>query len=581
MSGIISVKKPIRRLLVLTFALALAIRVLPVEAAPMAQRDTALTLTLTPHASAGAIDYIDVTLVIERLEVAQGDTLLRMPLIVASIPTQRYDGDALTVRDDLGALPLLQRDLAPTPVGVDRDWIASRSVSGKVTARFRVAPRHVDANTRSGPLFDVRAEAGGVMGAGITFVPLPTGKSRYRISIRWNLSRVPQTFRAATCRGDGDVTFTDVAEALAECYYAAGPLKIFPVDNSRHRKFGIYWLTQPPFDVTSVAAQIQKLFAYMSAFFHGTGGSYRVFIRKNPYDSGGGTALDRSFMFGWNSQNPPTVEGMEGLLAHEMTHNWPLLEGEHGATSWYSEGTAEYYSILLSWRAGAIDTSEFPKRVNARAAGYYQNPLQSLTNQQAEERYWKEANASHVPYGRGFMYLAKTDAEIRGQSGGKRSLDDVVVTLVDRARRGESHGIADWLDLLSRELGPRATMEYEEMTAGARLVPPPNSFGPCFKPEPYETKLYELGFDESSLMGSKKIVHGLMSGSNAALAGLRDGDVVLRRSPVDSEDRNREMTLTVERDGGEEDIKFRPEGKSVSAYRWVRVPDVPESNCRY
>jgi predicted metalloprotease with PDZ domain len=573
--------KPLGLLLTSALALATAATMARAAGGPTAAAERALILTLAPHANGNAVDYIDATLVIEGLTVAKGEPVLRMPLVVASIPTQRYDGNALTASDDAGALALVQRDAAPTPFGTDRDWLASRPPKGTVTARFRVVPRLVDANTRPGPLFDLRAEAGGVMGAGMTFVPIPIDQGRYRISIRWNLSGVPTSFRAVSCRADDDATFNDAAKSLTECYYAVGPLRVYPSGSAQERKFGIYWLTKPPFDVTLVAAQIQKLFAYMSVFFHDTGDSYRVFVRMNPYDGGGGTALKRSFMFGWNAHTPPTVEGLEGLLSHEMTHNWPRLDGEHAETSWYSEGTAEYYSILLSWRAGVIDSAQFLKRINTRAAGYYENPLQTLTNQQAEERYWKEANASYVPYGRGFMYLADTDAEIRAQSSGKRNLDDIVVALVDRARRGESHGIADWLDLVSREIGPKAETEYRQMTAGTQLVPRPNGFGPCFKPESYVAKLNDLGFDEASLLGPKKIIRGLVPGSNAASAGVREGDVVARRSPPDYDDRNHEMTLTIERDGKETNIQFRPEGKSVPAYRWARVPGVPESDCRY
>jgi len=319
----------------------------------------------------------------------------------------------------------------------------------------------------------------------------------------------------------------------------------------------------------------------MSAFFHDRGGSYRVFIRKNPYASGGGTALHRSFMFGWSSEHPPTVDELKGLLAHEMTHNWPTLEGEHGENSWYTEGNAEYYSILLSWRAGVINAGEFLKRINVRATGYYQNPLQTLTLQQAEERYWQEANASYVPYGRGFMYLANTDAEIRAHSRGKSSLADLVVPFAERAQRGQVPTVADWVDRVTAEIGPKAKTEFEDMTAGKRIVPAANTFGPCFKPEAFETKLNDLGFDEGSLRGPKRAIRGLRAGSNAALAGLRDGDEVVRRSLPDQENPIAPITLTVKRDGSEREIRFVPEGQSVEGYRWVRVAGVADSECRY
>src|SRR5262249_1847297 len=385
---------------------------------------------------------------------------------VASIPTVRYDGDALTASDSQGPLPLTQKDAAPTPVGIDRDWLVDRATSGPVTVRFRAYPRQVDKDTRPGPLFDLRAESGGLSGAGLTFLPHLLTKNKYRIRLSWDMTGLPATDRAVSCYGDGNVEFVATAEGLTDCYYAVGPLHVYPPGDEKDRKFGIYWLTDTPFDVKSVAAQIQKLFSYMSACFHDGGGSYRVLIRKNPYTSGGGTALRRSFMFGWNSEQPPTVDRLEGLLAHEMTHNWPALEGEHGETSWYAEGNAEYYSILLSWRAGVINADEFLTRINGRASGYYQNPLQTLTLQQAEERYWQEANASYVPYGRGFMYLANTDAEIRAHSQGRRSLADLVVPFAERAQRGQTPSVADWTDRVNAEIGPQAKTEFADMAAG-------------------------------------------------------------------------------------------------------------------
>jgi len=540
-----------------------------------------LSLTLKPHATREGLDYIDAMLVIPTLAVAEGKTLVQMPLVIASIPTVRYDGNALTASDAKGPIGLMQKDGAPQSFGTQRDWIASRATSGPVTLRFRALPRRVDAGTRPGPLFDLRAEGGGLNGAGLTFLPHLTSQQKYQIRLHWDLAGLPPSYRAVSCLGDGDASIEGTSDALTECYYAVGPLRIYPPGSGKTRRFGIYWLSDTPFDVPAVAAQIQKLFQYMSAFFHDAGGSYRVFIRKNPYNSGGGTALRRSFMFGWNAERPPTVTGMEGLLAHEMTHNWPALEGEHGDTSWYSEGTAEYYSILLSWRAGVIDAGEFLKRINQRARGYYQNPLQSLTLQQADARYWKESNASYVPYGRGWMYLAITDAQIRKHSGGKRSLDDLVVTLVDRARRGQSYTLADWVRLVSEELGPHARTEYEAMVRGVRLVPPPNAFGPCFRPETFQVRLTDLGFDESSLLEATKSIRGVRPGSNAALAGLKDGDEVVRRSLPDQDDPNREMTLTIRRDGTERVIHYEPEGKAVEAWRWVRVREIPEADCRY
>lgn len=42
-----------------------------------------------------------------------------------------------------------------------------------------------------------------------------------------------------------------------------------------------------------------------------------------------------------------------------MVHNWPQLnDNPYGVTTWYSEGTAEYYSVLLPLRLGLMTDDE-------------------------------------------------------------------------------------------------------------------------------------------------------------------------------------------------------------------------------
>src|SRR5262249_35419072 len=155
------------------------------------------------------------------------------------------------------------------------------------------------------------------------------------------------------------------------------------------------------------------------------------FIRHNPYNAGGGTGLAKSFMFAYGATQVPTLQDLQMLLAHEMAHNWPTLNGgeEHPLTAWYTEGTAEYYSLVLAYRAHLIDGDRFLTILNQRAEGYYANPLIALTNEQAGERFWSDGRAQRVPYGRGFMYLAQVNAEMRAHSNGARSLDDLVLDI--------------------------------------------------------------------------------------------------------------------------------------------------------
>jgi hypothetical protein len=540
-----------------------------------------LTLTLKPHSANGAVDYIDATMTIEKPQVAANASLLRMPLIIVSIPTARYDGDAVHAHDAAGDLPLTQKEETPTPTGTYRQWIASRATSGDVVVTFKAPPRVVDTTTRTGPLFDLRADNGGVLGAGITFLPLPDTKFPYRIHFGWDLTSLPAGSRGATSHGEGDFDSVAPAETLAFCFYAAGPMHTYPEKNAGN--FQMYWFTNPPFDTAELAARVQRLYAYMSGFFRDSGHPYRVFIRHNPHKAGGGTALPMSFMFGWNEATAPTLDNLQSLLAHEMTHNWPSLEGEHGDTSWYTEGNAEYYSLLLSYRAGAISFDQFVSEIDERANGYYTNPYRAASNKEAADQYWKDWAAQRVPYGRGFMYLAVVDAKLRERSHGKRSLDDVVTELYRRETNDEKYGIKDWLALVGQTLGAaEAKRDYDAMVAGKLLVPPKNSFGPCMRPVADNAQPYALGFDESSLSGDHKVIKGVVIGSAAALAGLHDGDEVLTYDDplVVQKDNDSHMKLNVRREGKEVSIDYLPRGTPVESYRWERVAGVEESKCR-
>lgn len=98
----------------------------------------------------------------------------------------------------------------------------------------------------------------------------------------------------------------------------------------------------------------------------------------------------------------------------------------------------------------------------------------------------------------------------------------------------------------------------------------------------HKQRPYELGFDNASLNGASKIVRGLVKGSAAAAAGLRDGDEVIAFSdPLDLQrELDKNMVLTVRRGGERLRIEYPPRGEPVDAYKWERVSNVPDSECK-
>ena len=116
--------------------------------------------------------------------------------------------------------------------------------------------------------------------------------------------------------------------------------------------------------------------------------------------------------------------------------------------------------------------------------------------------------------------------------------------------------------------------------AGKLLVPPSDAYGSCFKREAASFPRFELGFDSGSLTASPRIVKGLVPGSNAAKAGLRNGDEITEAVVLDAVQSKAEATisLNIRNMGKIRQITYLPRGPSGEGYRWTRTA-VPDRQC--
>jgi predicted metalloprotease with PDZ domain len=175
-----------------------------------------------------------------------------------------------------------------------------------------------------------------------------------------------------------------------------------------------------------------------------------------------------------------------------------------------------------------------------------------------------------LPYKRGFSYFLKADALIRATSGGKRSLDDLVLDLYSRRRNYQYHGREVWLSLLEAELGERGMAGHDDMAAGKTVLPPSDCLGPAFTLVRQDKEPLEFGFDENSL--TARVVSGLKAGSRAAGVGVRDGDGIVENTFMwqlmgDYEHR---MKLKVRRGGEQIGFEYWPRSwEKVECWQWV------------
>lgn len=160
-------------------------------------------------------------------------------------------------------------------------------------------------------------------------------------------------------------------------------------------------------------------------------------------------------------------------------------------------------------------------------------------------------------------------------------MDDLVIEMVERERNGLATDEATWLALLTKELGAAGEQTHAAMLRGDLMLPEPDGFGPCFTRTTGKVRRFDLGFEPKSLVGDVKTIRDLKPDSEAAKAGLRNGDVVTYAQALDGVqgDPQAKLTLQVTRGGKTFPISYLPRGEEVEVYQWARVAGVPDSAC--
>ncbi|MFT4077556.1 MAG: hypothetical protein QM647_18665 [Asticcacaulis sp.] len=560
-------------------ALAGAVLMMAAGSAVAQSAPPPLDITLRPHGIEGSVDYVEVKIHIGTPNVKAGETLVHIPLTIVSRPGVPLDSQSLHAVDDSGALAVTQFDQAPTSIGTYRDFRPTRDTKGDVTLSYRAKVHEVNSGSRNGPLFDLRGQPDGVNGAGMTFLALPDTKTPYAIDIKWDLSQMPPGSKGVHSFGEGEVKLVAPVEPVNFTFYYAGKVKSYSPPSG---KFTMYWTTNPPFDLNVLAQKIGTLYDYETAFFQDPGLDYRIFVRENPFHGTGGTALPKSFMFGYSSLDALEPLQQQLLIAHEMTHNWPAMDGDHGDTAWYSEGTAEFYSLLLSWRAGQLTADQFAEQMSKRMADYFGNPLHTLNNADAAEAFWNDTRAQTIPYGRGLLYLINTDVRIRTATNGKQSLDDTVLWILNSQRAEKTIGVPEWLAHVGAIIGDEtARADFQEMTTGKLDRALPGALGTCFDQALAYVHPYDLGFDTTSL--TTKVISHLTPGSAAEIAGLREGDTIVETSDTyyaqHAEDHH--LTVKVKRGEATVAIDYIPrQAQAVETFKWIRKASVAPADCK-
>jgi hypothetical protein len=561
---------------------------LPLSAAQSyASTDSSPALTVmlkpAPADARGHIPFVDITVTLAGPAVPAGHPLARMALVTSNVETVAATLTGLSASDDTGPLLLTSTDDPASAREPYRHWSASRLSSGAIVVRYRAPISEVLATRGAAPPLELRSDTGAFSGQGKTFLILPEADLPWHASIRWDLSQLGSPSVGVSSFGPGNVSAGSApgSEPLASSFFMAGEVHLYPQVPPPVGFFAA-WYGKPPFDLQPIMASEQTLYQFYERFFHRPSTApYGVFVRENLVNAGGGVSLgNTSFV---TTFGPKTdLSELKITLAHEMLHTFVGgLDGQ-GDDAWYAEGLAVYYARLLALRAGQITPGQFLADLNSTAGRYYTDALIHTPNSEIAANFWADTRIRVLPYDRGSMYFAVVDEEVRAASNGKQSLDDLLLAMLARRRQHLPVDDAAWRDQLKQHLGETGISEFDAMLAGAIELPASNGFGPCFTRISVPLRRYQLGFDPKVLTERKRIVRGLIPGSAAELAGIRNGDEITKPVPQDIIQGQQHARLTLEllRDGKPLIITYLPRGETVDAYQWKRTDATP-STCAY
>lgn len=556
-------KRPFAAVLAAAVAFAWA----PALAQPAAPTMTVLIKPSAMSEAAGGV--VEVTTRVSGLDVVAGEPLFTLGAGAPGMPTPQ-PVEAMAISDDEGPVQVTRKDNEG-----DYAWIASRRVHGQVVARYRLP---VDNARGSNPPVALHIDGDTFSAPGRMLLALPKVKGVYRLAVRWDLAAMGPGAVGISSFGDGDVDAPAFpVTRLAETAFAAGHFHRQPEGPSAG--FSALWGGDPPFDPRELMQWTARLHAWMSGFFKDDQEPpYRVILRANPQNPGGGVAYFQAFVVGYGDGT--TAEGLKSIFGHEMTHTWTAAGEDIG--KWYNEGNAVYYQGLLPWRAGLITTDEYLANLNKTASRYYTNPRKGTPEVDVMPQFWENTYVRVLPYDRGAMYFAVLDGKIRRASAGKRSIDDLIRTMVGLYRSGQPMTEQTWLDVLRKELGEDGVATHRKMMAGGLMLPESGDFGPCFQRTTKEIRQFDPGFDILSMVGPERVLRGLKPGSEAAKAGLRDGDRIISAPLGDAvqADVDRTIQAKVIRDGKTLTFTYLPRGEAVRAYQWERAPGAVDKICR-
>jgi predicted metalloprotease with PDZ domain len=357
---------------------------------------------------------------------------------------------------------------------------------GEATVRYRVEPPPVQDGHGSW-IVSLRPGGGLVGGPGsfMYLVDRPSAPARLTV-------RLPREWSAAAgmaSSAPGRYTARDFAE-LMDSPVLVGPLRRwrFAVAGVPHEVAYLPAATPQAMDsvalVSSLRALAREAHAVVGSF------PYRRFTFLLEEGAGGGLEHATSVNLGVvNRPGPTELSDFVGDAAHEYFHAWnevylrprgwgglSLRASPPTREKWWMEGVTMYYAEMLPRRAGLPVEGTRLERLQTAIARYLDNPSNAIASPEQASLWSDDPQGAHgdsMPdvFLQGKLVGALLDLTVRRESGGRRSLDDVMRTLYRSAGGPGGYTGADVERAMATACGCDAAPFFDAYVHAAHPLP--------------------------------------------------------------------------------------------------------------
>lgn len=382
--------------------------------------------------------------------------------------------------------------------------------------------------------------------------PEHLANAKHAVTFRWQMPG----WRGVSSYGDGEVTHAaGTLDELRDAVFLASDhldLKRIAIgktvlDVAAVNDFG--------FTDEQLAAKAEAVVKAQRGFFEEEGPPFFLITAIPLGPKGmqyGGTGLTNSFAI-FLAPQFTDLASVTWLLGHELFHSWNGRVIQPDAPEelmyWFSEGFTNFYARRLLYRAGLVDLDGYVANLNDEIQEYWLSPVRDAPNQAIKDGFWKSHELERLPYQRGDVLALMIDRQLPD------GLDPLMKALVAEGRAGKTISID--------KLFKRIPTAFKPTVVDGTMMPisSPLLF-PCLALDSKKVGKFELGFDIQASQTAKAIV-GLVPGSAAERAGLREGDVVQGWSIYFNK-----PEVPVEVTTGGKHISYLPQGAPVDVPRF-------------